>query len=166
MEITPFVDEMAAGLRVALSAQTDARQAEILTAAVQAPARLALMGAVSQAAAEASTTLPAGRIGVQLTGQSLVVAYEPGPAPAEATWVPAPTDSETDEDGQARLTLRLPSSVKVRAEQAAAAQGISLNTWVVRALRDATSGQTVDLNFGPMGLHVRQPSGRRLQGWV
>jgi len=166
MDITPFVDEMAAGLRVALSAQTDDQQADNLTAAVQAPARLALMGAVSQAAAEASTTLPSGRIGVQLTGPSLVVAYEPGPAPVDGPLGPQPMEAETDEDGQARLTLRLPSSVKARAEQAAAGLGISLNTWVVRVMRDATSNDRVELNFGPVGLRVHQAGGRRVQGWI
>jgi len=161
MDITPFVDEMAASLRLALAAQTEPQQAENLTAAVQAPARLALMGAVSQAAAEASTTLPSGRIGVQLSGPNLVVAFEP--SPTDNAWQLAET---TGDEEQARLTLRLPSAIKTKAEQAAASEGISLNNWVVRALRDATAQPgLVDFNFGPMGLRVRQP-GNRIQGWV
>ena len=157
MDITPFIEELTANLRLALAAQTEPQLADNLAAAAQAPARLAIMGAVSQAAAEASASLPSGRIGVQLSGPALVLAYEPGPAVAEP-----PMD---DDDGQARLTLRLPASVKSKAEQAAASQGVSLNTWVVRAMRDATEGDGIDLNFGPMGLRVRQ-QGRRLQGWV
>ena len=159
MDITPFVDEMAAGLRLALAAQTEPQQAENLSAAVQAPARLALMGAVSQAAAEASTTLPSGRIGVQLSGPNLVVAFEPAPADSALQQ----GESADNDDEQARLTLRLPSAIKARAEQAAASEGISLNNWVVRALRDATAqAGSIDFNFGPMGLRVRN----RFQGWI
>ena len=161
MDITPFVDEMAAGLRLALAAQTEPQQADNLAAAVQAPARLALMGAISQAAAEASATLPSGRIGVQLSGPSLVVAFEPGPAAAEGTWEP----SDDNDDGPARLTLRLPSAIKAKAEQAAASEGVSLNAWVVRALRDATMAPPMDFRFGPRGMHFR-PGGHRFQGWI
>jgi len=162
MDITPFVDEMAASLRLALAAQTEPQQADNLAAAVQAPARLALMGAVSQAAAEASTTLPSGRIGVQLLGPNLVVAFEP--PPSEDAWTP-PADTAEGDDEQTRLTLRLPSAIKTRAEQAAASEGISLNTWVVRTLKDATLPGSFDFNLGPMGLHMRQ-STRRMRGWV
>lgn len=167
MDITPFVDEMTAGLQLALAAQTDPQQAERLAAAAQAPARLALMGAVSQAAGEASATLPAGRIGVQLAGSDLVLAFEPGPAlPATRPPEPAPDNAEEEDDGQARLTLRLPVSVKTKAEQAATAQGVSLNTWVVRVLRDATEDGHFDLRFGPVGLRLHQSANQRLQGWI
>ena len=166
MEITPYVEEMAAGLRVALAAQTEPQLADKLAAAAQAPARLALMGAVSQAAAEASASLPSGRIGVQLAGPDLVLAYEPDlSVPNESNPTTGDT-TETEDDGQARLTLRLPASIKTKAEQAAAEQGISLNTWVVRALRDATDTDRFDLRVGPVGLRVHQSSGNRIQGWV
>ena len=167
MDITPYVEEMITGLRIALAAQTEPQQAEHLAAAVQAPARLALMGAISQAAAEASNTLPTGRIGVQLAGANLVLAYEPGPsAPAETAPTLSSADvSDGDDDGQARLTLRLPASVKARAERAAADKGVSLNTWVVGALRDATDVDRLDMQFGPVGVRLR-PGSQRMQGWV
>jgi predicted HicB family RNase H-like nuclease len=39
-----------------------------------------------------------------------------------------------DEALDARITLRLPESLKSRLEAAAAANGVSLNTWLVQAL--------------------------------
>jgi len=163
MDITPYVEDMTNGLRIALAAQTEPQQADQLAAAVQAPARLALMGAISQAAAEASNTLPTGRIGVQLAGQNLIVAFEPGPSAPPMS--PPPEVPDADDDGQTRLTLRLPASVKAKAERAAADQGVSLNTWILTALRDATAADRFDMRFGPVGVRLR-PGSQRLQGWV
>lgn len=163
MDITPFVDEMAAGLRIALAAQTEPHQADQLAAAVQAPARLALMGAVSQAAAEASDTLPTGRIGVQLAGQNLVLAFEPALSAPGASDTPSQATLDDDDD-QTRITLRLPASVKTKAEKAAASAGVSLNTWIVSALREATADR-FDLRFGPGSIRFSKGS-QHVQGWV
>ena len=59
------------------------------------------------------------------------------------------------EDGHtARISLRLPEALKTAVEAAAAREGVSVNTWIVRALtRSTTSGTTVQ-------------SGNRLQGWA
>ena len=158
MDITPFVNEMTAGLTVTLASQIDPEQAERLAASAQATARLAMMGAVSQAVAEASAGLPAGRLAVQLEGGNLNIVYSPDPL--------GPSDLAADDDpddGQARLTLRLPTSVKSAAEATAATQGLSLNTWVVRALRAA-------LNLSLAGLRpptVPPPRlGTQLKGWI
>ena len=63
MDITPYVDSLRRDLLAAAEAGGDeARQvAERLSYALDASARLALMEAISQAAAEISTELPAGR---------------------------------------------------------------------------------------------------------
>jgi len=50
------------------------------------------------------------------------------------------------------LTLRLPERLKTEIEAAAAREGVSVNTWLVRALGGAVSRQT-------------QKSGRRLVGY-
>src|SRR6266576_1660065 len=57
------------------------------------------------------------------------------------------------EDGHtARISLRLPETLKTAVESAAAREGVSVNTWIVRALtRSTTSGTTMQ-------------SGNRLQG--
>ena len=61
-------------------------------------------------------------------------------------------DSVGDEDFDARLTLRLPPSLKGLVEEAAGDQGDSVNTWVVRTLnsgirRSAKVGRRVTGSF-------------------
>uniref|UniRef100_UPI002741F34C toxin-antitoxin system HicB family antitoxin n=1 Tax=Actinoplanes sp. RD1 TaxID=3064538 RepID=UPI002741F34C len=70
---------------------------------------------------------------------------------------PAPAVAAPDEGGdQARLTLRMPESLKARAEQAAAAEGISVNAWLVRAVATAAAGRPP----------AAGKSGRRLTGFA
>ena len=67
------------------------------------------------------------------------------PSPSRPCCYP-PTDPETDRRGRpidpddepvARISLRLPQSVKVRVDELAAADGISTNAWLIRAVMDA-----------------------------
>jgi hypothetical protein len=67
---------------------------------------------------------------------------------------------DVDEGGMSRTTLRLPDHVKVRMEEAAAREGLSVNAWLVR---------TVGAALEPKN---RSPStraatgGERYTGWV
>jgi hypothetical protein len=56
-----------------------------------------------------------------------------------------------------RMTLRLVDQLKGQAERAAAAQGMSLNSWIGQAVQGALKGQ--------YGGHHRGPWGRWDQGW-
>jgi predicted HicB family RNase H-like nuclease len=47
---------------------------------------------------------------------------------------PASVAEARDEAFTARITLRLPETLKSRLEAAAAAQGLSVNTWLVQAV--------------------------------
>ncbi len=47
----------------------------------------------------------------------------------------APAD--LDDASTSRTTLRLPDALKVRVDEAAAADGLSVNTWLVRAIAAA-----------------------------
>jgi predicted HicB family RNase H-like nuclease len=48
-----------------------------------------------------------------------------------------------DDDQSARISLRLPEQLKSRMEQAAARDGVSTNTWIVRTLsRSASSDRS------------------------
>jgi hypothetical protein len=47
-----------------------------------------------------------------------------------------------DDASTSRTTLRLPDQLKARVDQAAAAEGISVNAWLVRAIGDALDPQT------------------------
>jgi hypothetical protein len=73
-----------------------------------------------------------------------------------------------------RITLRLVEQIKGQAEQAAAAQGVSLNSWVAQAVQGALSGQARRRpGRGPWGEATGGPGGsggpddgRHLRGWV
>ncbi len=81
---------------------------------------------------EVSSQLPAGHVEVRLAGQEPSLVYVEDEAAA-----PAPPA----EDGlSARITLRLPESLKASLEAAAAAEGVSVNTWIVRALGRGLAG--------------------------
>jgi len=88
------------------------------------------------------------------------------PAPPAPPAPPSPPEPE--DDNQSRITLRLPESLKVRAEEAATRIGQSLNAWLVEAVRDALDGSRVDLEVGSNRITVTGDTGRRKQvrGWV
>jgi len=75
---------------------------------------------------------------------------------------PVAPEPPVDDDGTARLTLRLPESLKARAEQAAAATGLSVNAWLVRAVQAALDGPQTPPGPPPGSRHP----GRRLSGWA
>ena len=87
---------------------------------------LRLLGLLSEAALEVSSQLPAGHVELRLAGQEPSLVYVADEAPAQ----PAAAD-----DGlTARINLRLPESLKSSLETAASQEGVSLNTWIVKAL--------------------------------
>ena len=91
-----------------------------------------LLGAV---AADLDDQLRGARVEVRLAGSEpelVVIADEDEDDP----------DDEGEGDQAARLTLRLPPRLKVRIDDAANAAGVSTNTWVVRALRRASTTPT------------------------
>ena len=102
-----------------------------------------MMEAISHAAAEITSEMPTGGVDVRLDGRDLefVVDLAPSgpPAPPRPPAPPPPPAPEDVEDGNvARITLRLPESVKARAEEFAARSGHSLNTWLVNVVKAAT----------------------------
>ena len=117
MDITPYVDSLRSSLVAAAdSAGDETRQAaERLTFALDSSARLAIMEAVSQAAAEITAEMPNGGVDVRLNGRDLdFLVHTAAPTPPPPPPPPAPEDLE---DGNlARITLRLPEAVKSKAE--------------------------------------------------
>lgn len=175
MDITPYVDGLRRDLVAAaeVGGEETRRAAERLLLALDPAARLALMEAVSQAAAEITAELPAGGVDVRLTGRELDFVVH-APTPVAPPPPPPPAPEELEEGGLARITLRLPESVKARAEERAAKAGDSLNTWLVKVLRAATTAHAVDADLDlssiPFGGAV-DPFGkgrgsRRLTGWL
>lgn len=179
MDITPYVDNLRRDLLAAAEAGGDeARQvAERLSYALDASARLAIMEAISQAAAEISTELPQGGVDVRLAGRELDFVVEVAPTavvptpPAPPT---APRPDEMEEGDLARITLRIPEFIKTRAEEKAATSGQSLNTWLVAVIRAATSDQAinVDIDLSSIPFFGHDPfkggnrGNRRMTGWL
>jgi hypothetical protein len=88
---------------------------------------------LSDAAAELTATLPDGHVDIRVAGDDVDLTYvEDGPGPAAA-----PT-GEGDEQS-ARITLRLGERLKSRIEEGAAAEGVSVNTFIVHALERGAS---------------------------
>jgi hypothetical protein len=110
----------------AVGDESTARAAELLTVALESAFGRRLQEALAEAALELSGQLERGRVEVRMAGGDPELVYvDDEPA--------APTDT-TEEAFSARITLRLPDSLKSRLEGAAAAQGVSVNTWLVQAL--------------------------------
>jgi hypothetical protein len=183
MDITPYIDSLRRDLVAAAEAGGEEARAaaERLTLALDPAMRLALMDALSQAAAEITSELPAGSVDVRLRGREpeLVVDVPTLPAPPAPPAPPpapgAPATEEDEEDGTvARITLRIPESLKTRAEEMAARSGQSLNTWLVATIRNATRDRAlavdIDLSSIPlveeMQRNLGRRGGRRMTGWV
>ena len=152
MQMAPFIEALQNDLRelAALGDEEVARAVDRLATAMGRSAGLRLLDALTQAALELSEQLPNGNVDVRVAGQDpqfVFVASEP----AEAYSAPLVGDDE-----QARITLRLPESLKAAIEGAAAADGVSVNNWLVRALTRAVHGG---------GSWTPPRSGKRITGW-
>ena len=115
-------------------------------------------------------------VDVRLDGRELAFVVHEAPVPAAAAAPAQPADEETEDDGTvARITLRIPESVKTRAEELAARSGSSLNTWLVNVVRAATREGAVNVDIdlssipflggGPDPFTAKRGN-RRMTGWV
>ena len=70
--------------------------------------------------------------------------------------------ADADDGAMARINLRLPAHLKARAEDAATAEGLSVNAWLVRAVSTALDGGQ---RASPPA-RGRDKGSRGLTGWV
>jgi hypothetical protein len=174
MDLTRYVEELKQQL--AATAELGGDQARALAAQL-APhldgmVRLVLLDALSAAADEITTDLAPGSVTVRLRGREPefdVVSPAPPVTSADVTEppmaAPAPLTeaaADTDEGEISRITLRLPEQLKTRIEQAAAADRLSVNAWLVRAVADALGSRRSDIPTST----VSQVAGQRLTGWA
>jgi hypothetical protein len=162
MELSPYLDGLRRDL-VAAAAPAGAevaQAAELLGGSLESSARLCLLEALSDAAAEITSKLTRATVDVQLRGREAqlvvterepVTEARPGPtAPQQEAGSAEPPDS----GDLVRMTLRLPESLKEAVERAAAAEAISVNAWLVRILSQVLSGA------GPTPPQSPPPTGR------
>lgn len=176
MDITTFVESLRRDLSHAAEAGGDdiRAAAERLAMALDPAVRLTLMDALSQAASEITNELQGTSVEVRLKGREPIFvvmgagAESAPPPPPPPPAPPEPGEDDGDDDLVARITLRLPESLKIRAEELANSRGQSLNTWLVNAARAAAS-INIDISstaFGPGAPGRNRSSNKRIQGWV
>ncbi len=138
MDLTPYVENLRRDLLAAAAAGTEEtrRTAELLTSSLDPAVRLTILDALSAATADVTEALPGVTVEVRMHGREPRIAVDIRQPEPEPEPFPAPAPAE-DADGTARVTLRLPESVKARTEEAAAREGISVNSWLVRAVAQA-----------------------------
>jgi HicB family len=128
MQIDGYVQALREDLAriAAVGDESTARAAELLSVALESAVGRRLLEALGEAALELNSQLDSGRVEVRFAGSDPELVYIPDEeaAPAE----PA------DEAFTARITLRLPESLKTRLDAAAALHGMSVNTWLVQVL--------------------------------
>jgi hypothetical protein len=147
MEMSRFIEALESDLAAvaAVGDEQTAAAAERVLQAIRGSAGLRLLDALGEAALEVSAQLPSGHVEVRLSGQDPSLVYV---GEEEAPPEPAAEDGLT-----ARITLRLPESLKSSIEAAAAREGVSVNSWLVRALARGLAGPV-------------QRSGKRLRGFA
>ncbi len=149
MQIDGYVQALREDLAriAAVGDESTARAAELLTVALESAVGRRLLEALSEAALELNNQLDGGRVEIRFAGTDPELVYV---RDEEA----APAAEPADEAFTARITLRLPESLKTRLDAAASLNGVSVNTWLVQVLQRS--------------LEPRTPSGgsrRRLTGY-
>jgi predicted HicB family RNase H-like nuclease len=151
MKLSQFVDALRSDLTAVAAVGDDAtaEAAQKLAIALEGSVGLRLVDAFASAALELTAQLPSGRVEVRLAGRDPEFVF------IEDEQAPATEGFEPEEDGEtARITLRLPVPLKDRIESAAAQEGVSVNAWLVRKLRQTLT---------PVQTRV---AGKRIQGFA
>jgi len=172
MDLTHYVNDLQRQLEVAAEAGGDEARAlaERLTAPLESATRLVLLEALSVAASEITRELAPGSVDVRLRGRDPEFVVSPPASPAfqdvaDNTSANALSSGRTvpddvEDGGTSRTTLRLPDHVKLRMEEAAAREGLSVNSWLVRTVAAALEPRTRrPAQHAPLG-------GDRYTGWV
>lgn len=154
MQMAPHVQSIQADLAAAASLGDDAiaEAGRRLSQAVESSLQLRLLDLLNQVAAELSSQLPSGHVELRLAGRDPELVFV-----EEQAAEPAAQASGGDDGLTARITLRLPESLKVSVELASTSEGMSTNSWLVRAIARALESR------GPAR---GGRTGSRLQGWA
>ncbi|HTW21400.1 MAG TPA: toxin-antitoxin system HicB family antitoxin [Mycobacteriales bacterium] len=126
-----------------LGDETTADAAVRIVSALGGPINARLLEVLSQVAAEVDTQGQPAHVELRVVGSDarlVLISEAGGEEPAAA----APADGDTD----ARITLRLPAALKTAIEAAAAAEGVSVNSYIVRRLSTQPSQSTRPQQYG------------------
>jgi len=120
--------------------------AAALASATENAARLTLLAALSDLAAEISDSLGDRTVHVSVDGTDAHVDVRANTSPTDEQ---GPTFEDITGD-ISRVTLRMVDQIKSRAQQAAAQNGMSLNSWLSTTVQDALRDQ---MHWGPGDQH-------------
>ena len=171
MDLQPYVEHIQRQVVVAAEAGGDEARAvaDRLLAPLDAAIRLGLQDALVAAAEEITCELAPGSVELRLRGRDpefVVTAPAAEPAATDGDDGPSADTSagaaEADDGAMSRINLRMPDTLKGRVEQAAAGEGLSVNSWLVRAATAALERPPPRSrrDFGP------PRSGQRYTGWA
>jgi uncharacterized protein (DUF1778 family) len=140
--------------------------AEALTTAAIPAVRLALLAALSEIADEVTAALldhpGAPAVAVRIDGDEIAVDVR---AVAPAMAGEAPPVRPSDAEMSARISLRLGDCLKADIDAAAEREGISVNTWLVRAAAGALRPGAPDTSQGAAGRGRRRET-QHVSGWI
>jgi hypothetical protein len=161
--VGPVQDQLSSA--AALGDERTQQIADTLAATAVPAVRLAIMSALAGAADEITAALldvPGSPVvSVQLDGAEVHIDVRSTPTPQEA---PVPDDS----DASARISLRLSESLKADVETAARGEGVSVNTWLVRAATRALSATSPSaaIHNAVSEAMRRANNAHRMTGWI
>jgi HicB family len=177
MDLRVYVEDLHRHFVAAAEAGGDEARAlaERLDVPLDAAIRLALQDVLAAAAEEITCELAPGSVELRLRGRDheFVVTLPPvdlsgddGPEGAQTGGANrravAATSVEAEEGGMSRINLRLPDQLKARIEQAAGSEGLSVNSWLVRAATGALERTDPGRRRPPGPANARQ----RYTGWA
>lgn len=162
MDLRPYIDNLRKELMVVAEAGGEEVRALAgrLLSPLDAATRLILLGALSAAADEITRDLAPVSVEVRLRGTDPGFVVTPplagrqcgdeppesGPASspngAASSTMRASSAAPTDEATTARINFRPPEQLKVRIEEAAGREGLSVNAWLVRAVTATLDGRS------------------------
>lgn len=160
MELDRYLRTLQDALSTAAQTSSEEVQeaAERLSRTMESTLRLTLMEFAADLADQVTVKLDGDSVEVRFRASGPEVVVTPNeeheaPEPPEP---PAPPPPPAEDGDISRISLRLPETLKSQVEQAATAQGLSTNAWLVRAAQTALSPPTVRTTA----------TGRRMTGWV
>lgn len=172
MDLTSYVDRLGNEFVTLFETGGDEARAQVerVAASLDSAIRLALLEALSAAADEITLDLAPGSVELRLRGRdpNFVVTAPPQDQEIEgATHRAAEVTSDsappaTDDSATARINFRLPEPLKVAIEEAAGAEGRSVNAWLVRVVSAALQPQAPADRTESRGKRGAQ----RYTGWV
>lgn len=141
MDLTPHIDRLLADVAAAAALGDDEtkRVVAALARPTESAARLMLIAALAEFAREVEDTTGTG-VGIRIDGDRVDVDPRDR-ADQEQPHHEKPTFEDVTGD-ISRVTLRLVEQIKSRAEEAAAQNGVSLNSWVAQAVQGALRDQS------------------------